>query len=379
MRALFWGSLLLVGYAYLGYLACLWVLRRLRRGPALGAASGELPRVTLLISAYNEEGVIGEKLKNSLSIDYPGGLLEIVVVSDASDDGTDEIARAFAPQGVRLVRTVERGGKSAGLNHGVAAATGEILVFSDANSLYERQSLRELVLPFGDPQVGFVTGGTSYRSDGDEGLQRPVSLYASLEQRTKLLESAVGSCVGADGAMFAVRRGFWRPLRPQDLNDLVVPLEVVRRGLRGVYQPGARCLERTAKSVGGEFNRQVRITGRTLRALVGSLDLLNPVRHGLFAWELLSHKWCKLLVPFALVVALAANLALAPGGWPWTALLALQVAAYAAGGVGLLFQQGGRGGPLSLPAVFLASSAAILLGWLRFLQGETYTTWSTSR
>lgn len=379
MRALFWGSLLLVGYAYLGYPACLWVLQRLRRVPALEAASGDLPRVTLLISAYNEEGVIAEKLENSLSLEYQRELLEILVVSDASDDGTDETARSFAPRGVGLVRTVERGGKSAGLNHGVAAATGEILVFSDANSLYGRQALQELVRPFADPRIGFVTGGTSYRSEGGEGLHRPVGLYASLEQRTKVLESAIGSCVGADGAMFAVRRGLWRPLRAQDLNDLVVPLEVVRRGLRGVYAPGAHCLERTARSVGGEFNRQVRITGRTLRALAGSLDLLNPFRHGLFAWELLSHKWCKLLVPFALVAALATNLALAPGGWPWTALLALQAAGYAAGGAGLLLQRSGCGGLLSLPAVFLASSAAILLGWLRFLQGETYTTWSTSR
>ena len=382
MHGLFWGSILLVAYAYAGYPLCLRVLHLFSgsRGKKPVPATAVLPSVTLLISAYNEEEVIGKKVDNALALDYLAGLLEVLVVSDGSTDRTDAIVAAQAARGVRLVRTGRRMGKSAGLNLGVSEAKGEILVFSDANSLYEPQAIRELVRPFADPAVGFVTGGTSYQAEGGSDVHRPVGLYARLEQATKRLESGIGSCVGADGAIFAVRRALWRPLEAYDLNDLVVPLGVVRQRRRGVYQPSARCMERTARSVGGEFARQVRITGRTLRALAGALDLLNPIAHGVFAWELFSHKVCKLLVPFALILALAANLLLVPAGRPWLALLALQFLGYAAGVLGLLRSGGPRGGgALSVPAVFLAASAAVLLGWVRFAQGETFTMWGTSR
>lgn len=380
MGVLFAAAVLLIGYAYVGYPFCLWVVASFRRrAPAVGGMALP-PSATLLISAHNEEGIIGEKIENALSLDYPRESLEVLVVSDASDDRTDEIVKASAPRGVRLVRVEGRLGKSACLNRGVEAARGEVLVFSDANALYERQALRELVRPFGSADVGFVTGGTVYQAAGEEDLHLPVGLYASLEQSTKRLESELGSCVGADGAIFAIRSALWRPLEPHDLNDLVTPLGVVRRGARGVYQPLSRCVERTARSVGGEFNRQARITGRTLRALAGNRDLFNPLRHGLFAWELFSHKVCKLVVPFALILALASNLSLAPAGPLWRVILGLQLAGYAAGAAGLLRRgAAGGGGILGFPAVFLASSAAVLLGWLRFLQGETYTTWGTSR
>ena len=204
----------------------------------------------------------------------------------------------------------ERGGKTLGLNAAVAAATGEIVVFSDANAMYGRDVIRKLVRNFADPAVGAVVGESTY-VDPEVESERSEGLYWRYETAIKRLESEVGSVVGGDGAIYAVRRALYEPMRADALSDFVNPLQVVRGGHRCVYEPAARSYERAADDFGKEFRRKVRIVNRAWRALWRLRGLLNPLRHGLFAWQLLSHKLLRWLVPVQLAALLAVNVAIA--------------------------------------------------------------------
>lgn len=384
VAAAFWGSLFAVLYAYAGYPAVLWLLARLagREGPAQPAQPMSLPRVTVLISAYNEEKVIGEKIANTLALDYPRNLLEIVVISDGSSDRTCEIVAAHAHEGVVLRHYEGRIGKTACLNLAVPLATGGIVVFSDANSQYGRESLGALLEPFRDEHVGFVTGWTRYGSGtaAGGGGSLGLGLYSRLELLTKELESRLGSCVGADGAIFAIRRELYRPLSAHDINDLVIPLSINLQGYRGVLQPSAICFENDAGSAKGEFHRQVRITSRTIRALMNYRQLLNPFRFGLLSFEIFSHKICKFLVPLFLLALLAANLPLASRGPLYLAALLAQGAFYAGAIAAAFVSSNAFLSRLTDAArTFVVVNAAIAVAWIKYFQGETFTTWSPTK
>lgn len=401
LKAIFWVSFLLIFYAYAGYPALMWSLcfagRTFRRrgggGGAPARATGFRPPVTIVISAYNEEDAIDGKIRNTLALRYPRGLLEIIVVSDGSDDRTDEIVKNY--RGRVLLRRFEgRIGKSACLNEVVPGAAGEIVVFSDANSMYEEGSVESLVENFSDPRVGFVTGFTKYArpardpKPGARAVQNNpdaagIGLYSLLEKLTKAAESRIGSCVGADGAIFAIRKRLYRPLDNADINDLVIPLGIVREGYRGVLAERAFCVEEAPDDAG----RQVRITARTLRAVFRNSDLLNPARHGIFSFEFFSHKFCKLSVPFPGAALFFSSLALAirsgaPFGGTYGAVLLAQAAFIVFGSISGFM--GGRGnGPFSRYGSFchsfLAANLSVLLGWLKFLRGENFITWVTAR
>ncbi len=382
ITAVFWVAVLVVLYAYVGYPLVLAVLGLFRtRGPA-SPETERLPKVSLLISAYNEVAAIEDKLTNSLDLDYPGELLEIVVVSDASGDGTDDIARKYEDRGVVLKRCEGHIGKTACLNRAVPEAAGDIIVFSDANSRYDRRALRCLVERFSDRKIGFVTGRTEYLSPAGDGGSSAAGLYTRVEGLTKTLEGRIGSCVGADGAIFAIRKSLYRPLDASDINDLVIPAKIVQQGYRGVLAPDAFCLEPAAPDVSGEFTRHVRITTRSLRAIFRHPGLLNPFRYPLFSFELASHKLIRFLVPFALFTAFFFNvLIVAVGGGPvYGAALFLQVCLY------VLWLAGSLNIPLfflTRPSraahTFCAVNLAILIGWIKFLKGEKFTTWAIQR
>ena len=208
-------------------------------------------------------------------LEYPRQLLEIVVISDGSTDRTNEIVQSYADRGVQLRVFEGRIGKTACLNRVVPEANGDVIVFSDANALYEKDAVRDLAANFSDPTIGFVTGSTRYAVMPGAGEAATVGLYAALEQFTKKAESRIGSCVGADGAIFAIRKHLYPPLGEADINDLVIPLTIVRRGYRGVLEPAAFCIEPTAGDARGEFRRQVRITSRSL---AGALSPRGPVQ-----------------------------------------------------------------------------------------------------
>lgn len=370
----------MVVYSYVGYPALLWVVSRFRKSQTSKETvrdSEGLPSVSLIISAYNEERVIGAKISNALSLEYPKELLEIVVVSDGSSDRTAEIVTGSAEMGVVLRHYDGRIGKTACLNKAVPLATGKIVIFSDANSNYERNAVKELVRPFRDSTVGFVTGRTSYESNEDMTTLDSLSMYSMIELVTKEIESTIGSCVGADGAIFAIRKELYVPLKDYDINDFVIPLMISKQGYRGVLEKKACCYEKDAGGTKGEFQRQVRIANRTIRAIVNHRQLLNPFNFGLFSIELFSHKLCKFLVPLFMIALFLSNLVLAPrSGFYLTALVG-QVLFYGGAGAAPIVPRVGVLSRLTEAArTLIVVNVAIVVGCAKYLQGETYTIWS---
>ena len=378
----FWALALVVAYVYAGYpllLALFTARSRQAGGDAAAAASEPRPYVTMLISAYNEADCIAEKLDNTLSIDYPPERLQVIVISDASDDGTDDIVARYAERGVELLRMPQRGGKTAGLNAGVSRAAGEIIVFSDANALYHGQALRRLVAPFGDERVGAVIGESSY-VEPDSSSGESESLYWRYETWIKRMESRRGSVVGGDGAIYAVRRELYQPMPPDALSDFVNPLQVVRAGYRCVYEPRAVSYEAAAADFGREYRRKVRIVNRAWRALWSMREMLNPWRHGAFALKLWSHKVLRWWVPAVLVMLLLLNAALLMSHPVYRLTFAMQLALYALAAAGFAMRRSQRQPVIvRVPFYFCLVNFAAAVGLIEALEGKSYTTWATAR
>ena len=378
IEIVFWSAATLIVYVYAGYPLLLGLVRAL--GGARRVAVGEhRPPLTLIVSAYNEAEIIGEKIANSLSLDYPADRLEVLVVSDCSSDATDAIVAGVSDPRVRLIRMAERGGKTLGLNAAAREARGEILVFSDANAIYLRDALVNLTRNFADAQVGAVIGESTY-SAAEGGADEEESLYWKYEIAIKRLESAIGSVVGGDGAIYAIRKALYRPMRADALSDFVNPLQIVRGGHRCVYEPAARSVEKAAGDFDREFRRKVRIVNRAWRAMMSMKDLLNPLRHGLFAFEIISHKLLRWLVPLFMALALGANFALAGSGWFYAATLAVQLAVYLLVAVAYpLRQKVQLPRLLAVPFYFVMVNIASARGIVEAYLGKTYTTWTTAR
>ena len=295
-RAVFWGSVTVLVYVYAGF-PLLVAARALVRNRPIAAGDG-LPSVTVVIPAHNEADVIAGKLENVLSLGYPSERLEVIVASDGSDDGTNEIVRAH-PAGIRLL-PLPRVGKNAALNEAAAAARGEIVVFTDADAKMTEHALHYLAAPFADPEVGGVAGE---RRHGD--VARPKSLAAATRHWFRGLLSRSGSVTSAEGQIYAVRRELVQPAPANVPDDFWISTRVVAAHSRLVYEPRAATYPLAgARRVHDPFERKVRMTGPSLRALWLGRELLNPRVYGFYALQLLSHKLLRRLV-FVPVVGLA--------------------------------------------------------------------------
>jgi glycosyltransferase involved in cell wall biosynthesis len=381
MKLLFWFALGWLAYVYVGYPLLLALLAALRKAPDLRpAAAGEELPVTLVVSAYNEERVIREKLDNALALDYPAGQFEVMVVSDACSDRTDEIVQSFGDPRVRLLRMAQRGGKTAGLNAAVQAARGTIIVFSDANAMYERGSIRALVGPFRDPRVGAVTGEQRYHAAEGGSAGEGEGLYWKYELAIKRRESTVSSVIGGDGAIYAIRRELYWPMRPEDVSDFVNPLQIVAAGHRNVYQPAAAAYEHSGDSDLKEFRRKVRIVNQSWSAAWKLGGLLNPFRHGTVAWQLWSHKILRWLALVPLALLFAASVALRGEGGIYSLLFWAQSACYALALMGWAWRdERTRPRLASIPYYFMLVNVASIRGLIEHYQGKTYATWATVR
>jgi len=326
------------------------------------------PAVTLLIAAYNERDVIGRKLENSLALDYPAGLVQIVVAADGSTDDTPALARRYADRGVEVSFSPERRGKVAAINRAMQAARGEVVVFSDANNDYDPTALRELVRPFADPGVGGVVGSKRVAA-GDGSLGEAEGLYWRYESFIRSRESDLGSCTGAVGEIFAIRRSLFEP-PPEGIicDDFYIATRLLRGGHRVVYRPGARSTERVSPSAEDEVKRRANIVAGRYQAILLAHHLL-PFRHPMLVWQIVSHKFLRPLVPFAMIGAAVSNVVLAWDGAPrYRALLIGQAAFYAIASAGRRLGQGGRlGRLLYLPTFLVDSNMAALAGLSRFL------------
>lgn len=375
----FWIAAALVIYVYFGYPFLLALFSRRRTAPA-SPNGQDLPFVTLLISAYNEKSVIAEKLQNALALDYPRSRLDILVVSDCSDDGTDEIVLLRAVDGIRLVRSAERLGKSAGLNLGVRQALGDILVFSDANAIYEPDAIRMLVRHFSDPRVGYVVGNARYVEHlGQPASAQSEGLYWKLETWLKEKESDFGSVVGGDGAIYAIRRELFTPLRPTDINDFLNPLQIIVRGYRGRYDPSAVCYEQAGDTFEKEFHRKVRIISRSLNAVRRAPRTLLPWTQPRHWLALVSHKVLRWLAMIFLFMLFILPLLLWHSPF-YRAAFFLQLAFYSLALLGWA-RRNQKESPrvLYLPYYFCLTNLASLLGVVKFLTGSLSPTWQTVR
>ncbi len=377
-KLLFWLSASAILATYILYPFSMPILARLfGRSHVTGDA---IPRVTLVIAAYNEASVIREKIENALALDYPRDQMEIFVISDASDDGTDEIVNEYADKGVILKRQEPRGGKSKGLTRFVPEASGEIIVFSDANSIYYAQAIRHLVRHFADPEVGYVVGHQRYFEDRESTAAESESTYWGFEIRLKTWEGNLSSVVGADGAIYAIRSELFFPLSDEDINDFVNPLQIVAKGYRGVFDGEAFCHEEAAPNFQGEFRRKVRIVNRALRGLGRVPEVLNPLQTGWFAYQLLLHKVLRWFTPFFLMGVFAGSLGivLISGESLYQIALFAQLAFYT---LAALHQVPvlAKLKPVYLAYFFCLSSVAALLGTVGVFKGKKLITWNPER
>ena len=365
----FWVAALLLVYTQVGYALLLALLARLLAPPWPPDAnsSGELPPVTAIIAAYNEQDVISQRIANLRSLDYPPQLLQLIVASDGSTDRTAARARAA---GAELVLELPRGGKIRAQDAAVTQATGELLVFSDANALWQRDALKRLVAAFEDPQVGYVCGDVSFLDP--EGTNQE-GLYWRYEMWLRRMESALSSVTSGNGAIYATRRDSYMNVDPLAGHDLSFPFNMVKRGWRAVYVTEARATEKMAPSIEGEFTRKRRMARRTWPT-VFSGGLLSPRGYSpLYALMIFSHRILRYLVPFLHLIALAANLALVGQGWVYVVTLALQLALY----LGAALAPLAPARPLLVARFYVVTNwalAAVLWDWLR---GERSPVWET--
>ena len=375
----FWGAILWVLYAYLLYPLILTLMSAGKRAVRHDAPE-TCPQVSLVIAAHNEEAVLGEKLENSLALDYPPDRIQIIVVSDGSTDATEAIAASYANRGVVLHQVEERGGKTQAQNEAVRLSQGELIVFSDANSMYDGQALKRIIEPFADPAVGCVCGELRYANPEGDAAGKGEGIYWRYEQFLKRRESALSSTLGANGAIYALRRELFEELDAEIISDFIMPVRVWRRGFRVVYEPGAIAEERSGGTFADEFHRRTRIIARSLRGLWSERGVLNPLAHGWFAVQMISHKLMRWMVPLAMIAAFASN-ALLRDIAPYSLFFDVQLVLYGLAFLGnLLPAQLGRLALFYIPAHFVAINAGALLGLLRFLSGRSYRIWQpTSR
>jgi cellulose synthase/poly-beta-1,6-N-acetylglucosamine synthase-like glycosyltransferase len=363
---LFWAAAGLILYTHLGYPLLLWAIawfdgRPARRRPARAEAGAqELPAVSLIVPAYDEEDVIAAKVANALALDYPREKLQVIVASDGSADATAERAREA---GADLVLELEPGGKVAALNAGVEQATGELLAFSDANSVWEPAALRLLVAAFADPSVGYVCGQVRFLDSGGGNLE---GAYWRYEMAVRELESEVGGVTAGNGAIYAVRRDSYLPLATSGSHDLSFPFLLAKRGSRSLYAPAARAEEKMVPTLEGEFARKRRMMVGLWDIVVGE-GMLDPRGYPpLFAFELASHRLLRYLTPFLHVVVFLANLVLLGDGWVYTVTFAAQLALIAAALLGRVLPLA----PFRVARYYVMTTASIAAGlWDRWRRG----------
>lgn len=410
MKIIFWFSLLMIFYAYFGYVTLLLIIdtyRRIARHKEYSSGSTTtilqnsdelLPSISFIITVYNEEECIEQKIENSLKLTYPVEKLEVIVASDCSTDQTDDIVRSYADRNVKLERAPERKGKENAQMYAVRAASGTILVFSDVSTILKPDALRQIVGNFKDPSVGCVS--SEDRFVDRDGTVSGEGLYVRYEMFIRKLESRINTLVGLSGSFFAARREVCRDWAPDLQSDFNSLLNAVKLGMKGISDPLSIGYYKNIADERKEFQRKVRTVLRGITVLMRNRNLLNPRRHGLFAWQLLSHKMCRWLVPLFLILAFLTNLFLLGSASIYLVTFLFQISFYSAAvvhAVGLnssndkkgnteerqktlkatvrsVFMQAAR-----IAHYFVSVNVSILWAWGKFLFGDRATLWNPSK
>lgn len=370
----FWSCLGIIFYIYLGYPFFVFFLARIIKKSVSKRAFE--PMVTLLIAAYNEERYIVQTIENKLQLDYPADKLEVIVISDDSTDKTDALVEAIKDIRVQLLRQQPRAGKTSALNMAVPHAKGDIIVFSDANSMYAPDVLKQLTLCFADERVGYVTGKMIYIDKDGTSVGDGCSAYMKYENMLREWETKLGSVVGVDGGIDAMRKELYCMLNSDQLPDFVQPLKVVEKGYRVIYQSAAILKEVTLKETRDEYRMRVRVSLRALWALKDMQQLLWGKAGYLFAWQLWSHKVLRYLCFLFLFISFWANLILISRPL-YLFVFILQVVAYTAAIVSPILSQNKRHIRLfHFCHYFVLLNMASAHAFFKFLIGKKQIVWN---
>jgi len=376
----------LLMYNYFLYPFILFLHNKIfRSNSSLSNDHNFFPEVTLVISAHNEDKVLEDKLRNSIDLQYLEDKFEILVVSDASTDRTDEIVKQWSEKDhrIKLIRQEKHYGKSMGLNRAVEEAKGEIIVFSDANAIYDKNAIQELVWPFKNSGVGFVVGNAKYYDNNENPASVNECLYWKYETMLKELESNFHSlCVG-DGAIYAIRRTLYQNLEADDIGDFANPLIIASRGYLGIFNNRAVCYEYAAEDFQKEFSRKRRIVNRSWRAYRKYIKLFSIRKHCKFMFELFSHKILRWFNWLLLLILFVSNLlvVLLSGGKFYKIFFMFQIIFGLLAFLGSVLIKQKRALPIWIyfPYYFLLVNVAACLGIIDELRGEKYVTWEHVR
>lgn len=380
---LYFGSILLLFYSIAGYplliglIAAVTPARRKTAPPS----GWELPSVTMIIPAYNEERVILGKLANCKEIQYPEGKLEFLVVSDASSDRTDDLVRVAAQSfdNLRFLRVEGRVGKTECQNIAVRHSKGEVIVFSDADSMYFPDAVMKLAENYVDPRIGGASGRYRY-VDPDSSVGESTFVFWEFENLIKRFQAKIRTLTGASGCIYSIRKELYEELPSHISSDIIEPITVVRKGYVIVFEENAKALEKPTSRPKQEFGMRVRVVTGGIIGLLYVRDMLNPLRHPWETFQLFSHKVMRWMVPVFLIVLFLSNLLLVPRSWWYAATFGGQMAFLLAAFIGWGLDRMGR--PIkwfSLPLFFVLGNAAILTAIYRVLTGYRATTWETDR
>lgn len=374
---IFWFIIFIIFYTYAGYsffiLSLSFLFNRSVRKKEI------YPRVTFLITAYNEEKSIAAKLENTLSLNYPREKLEVMVASDSSTDKTDNIVRQHQSQGVILNRVEGRLGKTETQNQTVAKASGDIIIFSDATTKYNKNAIRNIVRNYADPQVGAVSGRYEYVNPTGAAVGLGSVLFWKYENLIKRLQTRIQTITGCCGCIYSVRRDLYEPLPRDIISDLVEPLKILEKGYRIAFEPEAVAYEETTENAEEEFGMRVRVISRGMNGLWHMRRLFNPFKYGFVSFQLFSHKVLRWMIPFFLPFLLVSNLILI--GHPfYNFTLVIQILFYigALGGY-LLDRMGKKAKLLGLPLYYCVVNAASITAFLGMIFGKKAIVWETLR
>lgn len=375
----FWVAVVFVAYTYFIFPGLIFLRGLVLRRPC---QSEEItPQVSMLIAAHNEADSIGAKLDNVLSLDYPSDSLEVIVASDGSEDGTNAIVEEYEEQGVTLL-SLPRVGKAPALNAAADAARGEILVFSDANSIYAADAIRVLVQPFADAKVGGVAGNQRYlRQNSAPSEGQGEKSYWRFDRQLKLYQSLAGNATSATGAIYAIRRSLFQAIPSGVTDDFYTSTGVIVQGYRLVFAPDAVAYEPVAPSSGREFERKVRVITRGLQAVILRRTLLNPFRYGFYALQLFSHKVLRRMVIFPLLILAVLSPLLWSQGLIYRLATVAQAGFYGLAALRLVLRDTrlGRSRVFTLPFYFCMVNVACLRATLNLLRGHRIERWEPQR
>lgn len=376
LEIIFIANVFLIFYCYILYPLSLRIISVFYKLPVRLLTN--TPTVSIAISAYNEASVIKKNIENKLKLNYSANNnLEIIVVSDASDDGTDEVVKEFIKDGVIFIRQEIRQGKTAALNKAVAVAKGEIICFADANSIWEENALIKIVRNFADISVGYVTGKMIYMNSDGNIIGDGCSSYMKYENKLRKLETQVGSIVGVDGGIDAVRKGLYEPMNPDLLPDFILPLKVIEKGYRVIYEPEAILKEVSLDNTRDEFKMRVRVILRSLHALWNMKHLLNPFKFKVFAWQLFSHKVLRYFVWLFMISAFVLNILLYNHRQLYRLMLYLQIIFYFVVVIGYIFEKKNQkiNRITYIAYYFFLVNLSCAVAFFKFLRGQNTVIW----